>query len=295
MQITQIITQANKTVELDFRVMERSLRSCGCDLPLRVIPYDEQRFDLPNNSTWLEFDGPLACLPSLAKHPCHQRYGVLSLGNYQYADTDIVFLRDPASVLSEFSGFLGTCTQWQDPSRAVTQESQRFFASHSANWALRMFNSGQFACESPVYSSDELLAQLRDPTHFATLFLDIPPWDQPGFNLLVFLKDVPYQSLTMPPVGMESSFAGHYGDNYEAIWKRAARPPYLIHWAGPCLDENLPINELFFSFLTRQELVLWKEKQRERVSRRKAQYRNSLGTRQRLVHDIKQLAKAVLN
>ena len=32
--------------------MERSLRAVGCDLPLLVIPYDEDLFELPPNAEW---------------------------------------------------------------------------------------------------------------------------------------------------------------------------------------------------------------------------------------------------
>ena len=54
MKIDKIISLANKNVKLRFLAMERSLRDTGCDLPLLVIPYNDNLFDLPKGSTWWE-------------------------------------------------------------------------------------------------------------------------------------------------------------------------------------------------------------------------------------------------
>ena len=45
---------ASKAVRLDFIAMERSLRATGCDVPIKIIPFDSSRFELPENSSWLE-------------------------------------------------------------------------------------------------------------------------------------------------------------------------------------------------------------------------------------------------
>ncbi len=54
MKIDKIISMANEKVRLRFLAMERSLRAVGCQLPLLVIPYDDNLFELPEGSTWWE-------------------------------------------------------------------------------------------------------------------------------------------------------------------------------------------------------------------------------------------------
>ncbi len=52
MKLDCVVTLANRAVRLRFLGMERSLRATGCDLPLKVIPYDDARFDLPGRAEW---------------------------------------------------------------------------------------------------------------------------------------------------------------------------------------------------------------------------------------------------
>jgi hypothetical protein len=48
------------------------------------------------------------------------------------------------------------------------------------------------------------------------------------------------------------------------LWSNPAVKPYFIHWAGPTLQQDLPINDLFYQFLTRSEILEWKAQQAER-------------------------------
>jgi hypothetical protein len=41
MKIDKIISMANQKVRLRFLALERSLRASGCQLPILVIPYDD--------------------------------------------------------------------------------------------------------------------------------------------------------------------------------------------------------------------------------------------------------------
>lgn len=50
MKLESIITLASTEVRLRFIAMERSLRATGCDLPLRVIPYNANASKLPLNA-----------------------------------------------------------------------------------------------------------------------------------------------------------------------------------------------------------------------------------------------------
>jgi len=54
MKIDQIISMANQKVRLRFLAMEHSLRATGSELPIWVIPYDDNLFELPEGFTWWE-------------------------------------------------------------------------------------------------------------------------------------------------------------------------------------------------------------------------------------------------
>jgi len=96
MRLEKIITLANERVELYFRAMERSLRATGCDLPLWVIPFDEHRFALPPNAKWWENDEFFAWLGKFPMWPDSHKYVCLLEANFQFVDTDVIFLRNPA-------------------------------------------------------------------------------------------------------------------------------------------------------------------------------------------------------
>ena len=113
-------------------------------------------------------------------------------------------------------------------------------------------------------------------------------------NLLVRETGVGVTNLTLPPHNMESTWAGDYPGEFEHLWTDERRKPYLIHWAGPTLDWDRPINELFYSYLTRGERAEWDEQQREKRARQKIAYRASLPLHSRLTHDAKRVAKASL-
>ncbi len=292
MKCEHIVALANQAVDVEFRAMERSLRATGCDAPLRVIPYSEELFDLPANAAW--WHTPVKWMKQhfggVLRHPFQYRYYLLSCGGFQVADSDIIFLRDPAEVLAPHRGLVASCHQWHVPHFVGPSATIEALQQMSPTWQARLFNAGQFALESPVYSEAQLLAALKDRETSRHVFINESPWDQGGLNYIVAKERVPIVNLTFPPYNMASTWAGDYPGDYEGYWSDDNRP-YLIHWAGPTLDEPRPINELFLNFLTRDEVVQWKEKQQIRFAKQRDAYRRSLGTLRRLVHDTKQLIK----
>jgi hypothetical protein len=254
MKLEKIITLANAAVRLRFAAMERSLRATGCGLPLAVIPYDEQRFDLPANAAWWELPEVLGWLASEKTHPMMRKYQCLTIANYQYVDTDVIFLRNPEEVLAAHAGFVTSCCHWRDPAHTTTEESERIFSAKSTTWRKTTFNAGQFACDRALYSFEGLK---RTAAKFAETCLRLPYHDQPGTNLLVHEAGVEITNLTLPPQEMESTWAGDYAGDFEKFWSNAQRKPYLIHWAGTAMGTGRPIDKLFFHYLTAAEKVEW--------------------------------------
>jgi len=290
MQLKQIITLANESVKLRFLAMERSLRAVGCDLPLRVIPYDDRKFDLPGNATWWEMPGISAWVKKWGAHPTMRKYQCFTEGHYQFVDADVCFLRNPEEVLARHEGFVTSCGHWHNPAETVTEESRRYFAERSTTWQSRIFNTGQFACGPVLYSEEDVKAQAEKPEFRATC-VELPHHEQPGINMLVIASGVEITNLTLPPSRMESTWAGDYGANFRDYWTDAERMPYIIHWAGVNGRTDLPVNEIFLSYLTAAERAevgnQWKTKAEKK--RREGQTLN------KRVRKVGRAAKAFVN
>jgi hypothetical protein len=252
MQLEKIITLANKQVEIPFLAMERSLRKTGCQLPLWVIPYSDDTFELPAGAVWWKDEKVCDWIQAQNGCPVMRKYQCMLEANYQFIDSDAIFLRNPATVLKPHRGWVASCCHWHNPGHTHTEASMQILHRKSTVWQSRVFNTGQFACDRALYDFDALCATAKDPRYRSTI-LDNPFHEQPGINLLVHLTDVAIHNLTLPPFNMESTWAGDYPDAYERYWTNPDKKPYLIHWAGKKMDQTCPIDQLFYAFLTPEE------------------------------------------
>lgn len=262
MEIDKIISMANQKVRLRFLAMERSLRATGCNLPLLVIPYDDNLFDLPESSNWWKIPEITNWLKAEQARPVMRKYQCLTVGNYQFVDADVCFLRNPEEVLKSHSGFITSCGHWHNPGGTYTAASLRLISSKSTVWQRDVFNTGQFACDRPLFTVEQLKSVAMQPD-FVETCVRFPFHEQPGLNLLVFASRVKIANLTFPPVRMESTWAGDYPGEYERYWTDPQREPYLMHWAGTPMDIPRPINQVFYNFLTSEEKAEWDEKVRQ--------------------------------
>jgi hypothetical protein len=280
MKLEKIITLANHNVRLRFLAMERSLRATGCDLPLWVIPYDQTRFDLPANAIWWELAEVRNLLVENRAHPMMAKYQCFTTANYQYIDSDVVFLRNPAIVLADHDGFITSCGHWGSPEHTYTTTSLKVLKKISSCWQTRVFNAGQFACDRVLYSVQELKERCQDRRYIDTC-LEFPFHDQPGSVLLVNLSGVHIYNLTLPPVCMESTWAGSYSDqHYADYWREESRKPYLLHWAGCDVTINRPVDQLFVGYFTKAERQHWDQEVAD-MRRKKMRNRRSWKTKLR--------------
>ncbi|NTW20202.1 MAG: hypothetical protein HGA42_11615 [Nostocales cyanobacterium W4_Combined_metabat2_030] len=273
MKIDKIISLANNNVKLRFLAMERSLRDTGCDLPLLVIPYNDNLFDLPKGSTWWEIPEMIQWLNREKSHPMMRKYQCLTIKNYQFVDSDVCFLRNPQNVLEPFSGFITSCGHWHNPGETYTQQSLDLMLMKTTAWQSKVFNAGQFACDQELYDTQSLITTAMQPEFFNTC-VKFPHHDQPGLNMLVFSSGVKITNLTLPPVYMESTWAGDYPDKYEHYWTDSDRKPYLIHWAGTRMDIPRPMNQIFYNYLTASEKAEWDEQVKTASLKRNKQNRS---------------------
>ncbi|MEM8549300.1 MAG: hypothetical protein AAGF10_00770 [Verrucomicrobiota bacterium] len=252
MQLEKIITMGNEPVRIPLLAMIRSLRAVGCELPVWVIPYDERTFELPEGCSWWKDEQTCALLEAEKARPVMRKYQCMLEGNYQFVDSDIIFLRDPRPVLESHEGWVASCCHWNNPGHTYTEHSLPYIQRRSTTWQKDIFNTGQFACDRALYDR-ESFAQTATSQQYRRTILDDAFHEQPGINLLVHLSGVPISNLTLPPTRMESTWAGDYGQDYEHTWTDETRKPYLIHWAGEKMSPHKPISELFYQYLTDDE------------------------------------------
>lgn len=247
--------------------MERSLRATGCDLPLKVIPYDDNLFDLPKGATWWEMPEMSQWLRENSIKPALRKYQCLTIGNYQFVDSDVCFIKDPVAALEPHTGFITSCGHWRDPNHIVTDDFGPVYSQRGTMWQQYIFNSGQFACDRPLYTFEALKATVTSGPFRNTCFNPVLP-DQGAINLLVLMSEVPIYNVTLPPCRMESTWAGDYTGDYKPFWADEARTPYLIHWAGVLPEIERPIHDIFEQYLTREEKAEWDEEVRQAAEKR---------------------------
>lgn len=264
MKLEKIISLANKSTELRFLAMVRSLRSTGCDLPVWVIPFNDDKFDLPENCIWWEMDKVSRWLDEQKAHRTKRKYQCLLTDNYQFVDADIVFLKNPETELQKFSGFITSCGHWNNTGHTFSEVSLKYYKNKSTTWQKSVFNSGQFACDRALYDFDTLKEIIENPL-YEDCFIDFNYHEQLALNFLAFLSGVIVSNMTLPPYNVESTWAGDYTDeNYRHYWKDPEKMPYLIHWAGCKMDIGRPIDQLFLSYLSDIEKQHWHENLQQR-------------------------------
>jgi hypothetical protein len=263
MKLEFILTLANKKVELRFLAMVRSLRAVGCNLPVLVIPYDNNRIELPDNCEYVENTAFYNWLNKYPMSGVKRKYLALTLKNYHFVDSDVIFLRDPNKIFSTLSGFVTCCGHWRSGDHIVTNQLVDFLQLRSSLWQKLIFNSGQFACDSALYQEAELMT-LCESNSLLFNTLECPSHEQPGLNHLVHASNIPYTNLTLPPYDLESSWAGDYPNGF--IEYNADKSPYLMHWAGMQRGNCGPIDQLFLHYLTKEERERLYEEEKNQVS-----------------------------
>jgi hypothetical protein len=257
MKLEKIISLANKYSEVRFLAMVRSLRAVGCDLPVWVIPYDNNKFDLPDNCIWWEMKEVIDWLRANRAHKMMRKYQCLLTTNYQYVDSDIVFLRNPEEALADMNGFVTSCGHWRSPAHTYIPSTLKFYQRKSTTWQKSIFNAGQYACDVSLFSFDMLRQTVENPL-YKDACLNHKTYDQVALNLLVFLSGVTVNNMTLQPSHMESTWAGDYtDDDYEHYWSDESKMPYIIHWAGCQMDTGRPIDRLFLDYLNDDEKKEW--------------------------------------
>ena len=93
-----------------------------------------------------------------------RKYLTLLTKDYQFVDSDVVFLRNPVSALEPFEGFVVYCTEWNKPGRTYRPGTRKIMSAQASAWQSKVFNSGQHASSEALFSSwDELKRFIERP------------------------------------------------------------------------------------------------------------------------------------
>jgi hypothetical protein len=246
---------------------------------------------LPNNCEWWIVPEITEWLTHWKTHPMMRKYQCLTVSNFQFVDSDVIFLRNPQSVLTSVDGFVTSCGHWHNPNETVTATSLEYFKNRSTTWQKSVFNAGQWACSERLFGIQELKSR-AESQDFSSTCLTFPYHDQPGVNLLVASTSIPVHNLTLPPHNMQSTWAGDYIDaDFERFWVDEESKPYIIHWAGTPMWTSRSIDNLFLQYLTADENAQWSlqvEDQKQRFIAKKRSVRT-------IVRRLFNAAKFVLN
>ncbi len=274
MNIYRIFTLANRQVALQFLAMERSLRQSGCDLPIQVIPFDDDLFALPKGSEWVVESAFFAKLDKLGAVSHCRKLLALTQPNAAFFDADIIHLENPENALALCESreeIIVADTEWMKARWTFTPETKALYQAQCSTWILRNFNTGFFCQQEPVIALDSW-TDLLDDTLIELLRGHGPtPGEQSAINYLVFKSARVIRNLCLPPCEMESTMAVDYPEEYESLLYRSERRPFFIHFAGPILYSDHPIQAEFTKWLTKSELQRWNSEReaRRRLNRRK--------------------------
>src|SRR4029077_20459174 len=182
----------------------------------------------------------------------------------------------PRETLSNMEGFVVADTEWNKPHYNFTEGCARFMAKQTSVWLQNGVKAEWFACDRQIYTEEKLRRVLEDSETAKTCLYDT---DQTGLNLLLAMEGLKPRNLNLPPYSMEATWAGDYPCEFESIWKDPQRKPIFIHWAGPVLDKDGPINELCYKFLTKDEAAEWRAEQAVRLEKNRRAGRWPIGLR----------------
>ena len=233
--------------------MERTLRATGCDLPLYVIPYRDESFELPENAQWLRDEELFA---HISKHqsarPC-RKFLALMQADAAFFDADIIHFRDPRTELGSLDAnvFAVADTEWNKARWTFSEATRRVYQRKSSLWLLDNFNTGFFAFEEPVVTRKQIFDFIGDPVWGRCAREEsVTRGEQAALNWLVHLSGRTVVNLCLPPRRMESTMAVDYTEFDDVPWADA---PMFLHFAGGVHHTQARIAEIFVKALTPEE------------------------------------------
>jgi hypothetical protein len=260
---------ANRQSEAPCNNLIASIRRCGCQLPIRVIPYGgspavlDARWDGVQHLSMGDFSREaLAFFRELETripecNPGHLRRFLCWFGEFDeflYTDNDIVALMNWEELFTYLENYdlLHADYEFKIAGKFNLREPRQFEELMGKGSLEAAFTAGHFLCRrSPRHPAD-LLAGLA----WMEAHRELHIWhDQTLLHVTLVLAKWRALNLCRPPHNWASSWAGDYKDVLELVRTIQVehRPISHIHYSGGAGSVARPINELQWSSLPLEE------------------------------------------
>lgn len=242
-----------------------SIRRCGCQLPIRVIPYGGDPFVLDradDNVRIVSLDEfppeGMAFVNRLATlmpdcSPGHLRRFLCWFGEFDeflYSDNDIVALMNWEEMFLHLQDYelVHADEEYTTKGKYNLLQPERFEQLLGPGAIDQAFTAGHFLCRRKPQHIDDLSA--------AADWMQAHPGvvkghDQALLHVTLVLRQWPELNLCKPPYNFVSSWAYHYGNTLEllALIQAERRSISHVHYSGYNPAGEKPIEELLFSNL----------------------------------------------
>lgn len=260
---------ANRRSETASKNLIDSIRRCGCHLPIRVIPFDDnpavldKRWDGVQPMSMADFPAEgLAFFEDLTKrhrgcHPGLLRRFLCWFGEFDeflYSDNDVVALMNWEDLFPylDHHDLVHADTEYTTGGRFNLRDPRKFEELMGPESLEAALTSGHFLCRrSPLHPGD-LLAGLSWMEEHRDLLI----WqDQALLHVTLLLAKWRVLNLCRPPHNWASSWAGDYKDVLELVRTIQVERRRIshMHYSGKIGTGTRPIDELIYSSLTVKE------------------------------------------
>ncbi len=243
-----------------------SIRRCGCNLPIRVIPFGGEPLSLSDSWNGVKLlsmsDFPpegVAFVDELKRRIPNCPLGFLrrflcwfgEFDEFLYSDNDIVALMN----WEELFPYLASCDLVHADSEFTTKgifnmrRPDRFEELMGPGALEQAITAGHFLCRPKARHKDDLLAGLA----WMEAHPEVPVWhDQALLHVTLAQAKWPALNLCKPPHNWADPWAGHHENTFDVlrVVQAQRRPMSHVHYAGMALNGTRPIEELLFSGLS---------------------------------------------
>lgn len=241
-----------------------TIRQCGCQLPIRILPYGgeplvlKERFEdvvlvrpedfpIEGREFVAELGRRLPCSPGLL-----QRF-LCWFGEFDeflYSDNDIVALMNWEEMFVFLSDYelVHSDHEYRTGGIFNLQQPERFEELLGPGALEQAITAGHFLCRRSARHVDDLLAGLS----WMEAHPEVPKWhDQALLHITATLARWPVLNLCKPPHNWGYSWAGGYKNSFDVLRMVQAshHPVSHLHYAGGMPTGTKPIEELLYANL----------------------------------------------
>jgi len=246
-----------------------SIRACGCQLPIRIIPFGGRPLEADpawNDVSILSIeDLPVEGVAFVEE--LHRRIPQSPLGflrrflcwfgefdEFLYSDNDIVALMNWEELFAYLPEYevVHADREFITDGRFNMRQPRRF-EELMGEGALRLaMTAGHFLCRPRAQHVSDLMMGLE----WMEAHQDVPIWhDQALLHITLVLAKWRTLNLCQPPHSWASSWAGDYKNVLEIVRtiQTERRPLSHLHYSGGIASGTSPIDELLFSSLSARQ------------------------------------------